>query len=66
MIKAILASEYLGRDVDAQVCVSAVGYYIGYRNHEGPISRESEEYFATFEGADRALKAGQWTQRQQA
>ncbi|WP_446498740.1 hypothetical protein [Escherichia coli] len=39
------------------------GYYIGTQCSEGPVSRESEEYFKKYEQAERALKNGTWTQR---
>lgn len=39
------------------------GYYIGTANDEGPLSRESVEYFPTRDLAERALVYGCWTQR---
>lgn len=45
---------------------SARGYYLGTADDDGPVSRESVEYWTSEEGARRAL-AGQvgkdWTQR---
>lgn len=48
------------------VCMSGAGYYIGCVDPQTgePISRESVEYFATEEQAQRALDGGDWTQRQ--
>ena len=48
-----------------EVLRSAAGYYIGTRDGEGaPVSRESLEYYATYEAAEQALQKGTWTQRQ--
>uniref|UniRef100_UPI0039F6A6B6 hypothetical protein n=1 Tax=Sulfuriferula sp. GW6 TaxID=3345112 RepID=UPI0039F6A6B6 len=39
-------------------------FYIGtFDPGDGPISRESEEYFDTREAAQAALDAGTWTQK---
>jgi hypothetical protein len=51
------------RKLPIHVCKSGAGYYIGTWDHEGPYSRESEEYFTTREAAQKALETGQWTQR---
>ncbi len=45
-----------------QVCKSANGFYIGTWNEEGPVSRESKEYWPKKEQAQSALLNGQWTQ----
>jgi predicted PolB exonuclease-like 3'-5' exonuclease len=63
--KGILAAA-AGFDLPLQVLKSARGYYIGTMNHEGPVSRESEEYFKTFQQAEKALVSGNWTQCRQA
>lgn len=59
-----------------QVCRSATGYYLGVvttqaiADQQGedylpgePLSRDSEEYWATRGEATQALASGQWTQR---
>ena len=61
----ILAAES-GFHLPLQVLKSGRGYYIGTANNEGPVSRESEEYFTTQSKADQALQSGVWTQRQRA
>lgn len=47
------------------LCVlqSAAGYYIGTANDEGPVSRESMEYWKTEDAAETALRSNAWTQR---
>ncbi|MFD1802160.1 hypothetical protein ACFSFZ_08145 [Mixta tenebrionis] len=52
-----------GFHLSLQVLKNNAGYYIGTMNHQGPVSRESEEYFDTFELAEKALECGGWTQR---
>ncbi|NUU68585.1 hypothetical protein HQN64_21095 [Enterobacteriaceae bacterium BIT-l23] len=53
-----------GFQLPLQVLQSGRGYYIGTMNDEGPVSRESEEYFRTHDKASKALQGGTWTQRQ--
>ena len=52
--------------IGLMVLQSAAGFYLGTADEEGPVSRESAEYWPTEEAASRAL-AGQegvdWTQR---
>ncbi|ECA1950131.1 hypothetical protein EJH27_01495 [Salmonella enterica subsp. enterica serovar Virchow] len=62
----LLAATFAGLSLPLQVLRSGAGYYIGTRNEEGPVSRESVEYFSTFSLAERALKQGTWSQREQA
>lgn len=45
-----------------EVLHSAAGHYIGTRDIEGPVSRESAEYFRSSAAAQRALDRGGWTQ----
>ncbi len=46
------------------VLKSAAGFYIGtFCPVEGPISRESQEYWRTEAQAEKALQTGRWTQR---
>ena len=58
-----MALIYCGARLPVQVLRSAAGFYIGTADEQGPVSRESCEYFRTAEHAARALKSGQWTQR---
>lgn len=55
-----------GFHLPLQVLMSGRGYYIGTANNEGPVSRESEEYFRTRGSAVRALENSTWTQRERA
>ena len=50
-------------DVLLRVLRSAAGHYIGTQDDEGPVSRESVEYFPTHLAAQRALDTHAWTQR---
>ncbi|EET4969151.1 hypothetical protein FFE54_004755 [Escherichia coli] len=59
----ILAAK-AGYTLPLQILSSARGYYIGTQCDEGPVSRESEEYFRNYEQAVRALENGIWTQRE--
>ena len=52
-----------GYTLTLEILKSGRGYYIGTQCSEGPVSRESEEYFKKYEQAERALKNGTWTQR---
>jgi hypothetical protein len=45
-----------------RVLRSAAGHYIGTADDEGPVSRESVEYFPSRAAAEAALASGQWTQ----
>lgn len=58
-----LAKEYAGIEQEVQVLRSAAGYYIGTEDDEGPISRESEEYWPSSAEAEQALSANTWTQQ---
>lgn len=58
-----LAYRDLGFQLPVTVLRSGAGYYLGTLNDEGPVSRESEEYFTTHEQALQALASGSWTQR---
>lgn len=49
--------------LELQVCHSGAGFYIGTWDNEGPISRESVEYYPSYEIAEEALKNSTWTQR---
>lgn len=55
-----------GYHLPLRVLRSAAGFYLGTADKEGPVSRESMEYWPTAGDAERAL-AGQegedWSQR---
>lgn len=46
-----------------EVLMSAAGFYIGTSDEEGPVSRESVEYFPSQASAILAMESGAWTQR---
>lgn len=58
-----LAMIHTGKLLPLEVMRSAAGHYIGTRNTEGPVSRESTEYFCNAAAARHALESGSWTQR---
>ncbi|EBP6143861.1 hypothetical protein KOM24_005015 [Salmonella enterica] len=62
----LLAAEFAGLSLPLQILRSGAGFYIGTANEMGPVSRESVEYFASAELAERALEQGTWSQREQA
>lgn len=57
-----LALIYAGKRLPLEVLHSAAGHYIGTRDVEGSVSRESAEYFRSLAAAQRALNRGAWTQ----
>lgn len=63
MSNGILA-ELFGYTLPLQVLRSHAGFYLGTMDEEGPVSRESEQYWATEEKAKNAMETGDWTQRQ--
>jgi hypothetical protein len=58
-----LAMQFVGRDLPLQALESRAGFYLGTADREGPVTRESVEYFPDREAAERALVKGEWTQR---
>ncbi|MCC4595463.1 hypothetical protein NRY95_05695 [Xanthomonas campestris pv. phormiicola] len=58
-----LALIWVGTRLPLQVLASAADHYIGTIDNEGPVSRESIEYFPSDEAATHALATGAWTQR---
>jgi hypothetical protein len=58
-----LALAWTGKRLPLQVLRSAAGHYIGTQDDEGPVSRESVEYFPNHHAAQRALDTHAWTQR---
>ena len=63
-----IAYEVLGRRLELMPLQSARGLYLGTFDDCGPVSRESVEYWPTYEAAEAALEAGPeaWTQREHA
>jgi hypothetical protein len=57
-----LALIYAGKFLPLEVLHSAAGHYIGTRDSEGPVSRESCQYFRSEAAAQCALERGGWTQ----
>lgn len=62
----LLISRRFGFNLPLQVLRSAKGFYIGTANDDGPVSRESVEYWDSLQAAADALKNQRWTQRQHA
>lgn len=62
----LLISRRFGFNLPLQVLRSAKGFYIGTANDEGPVSRESVEYWDSLLAAADALKNQRWTQRHHA
>lgn len=60
-----LAKECCGTTLPLKVLKSVAGFYIGTENEEGPVSRESAEYWPTGSGAKIALDSGKWGQREE-
>lgn len=58
-----LALTCTGKRLPLQVRNSAAGHYIGTADEDGPVSRESVEYFRSQHAAERALATGCWQQR---
>lgn len=58
-----LAKEILGVNLELVVMQSAAGFYLGTFDEEGPVSRESEEYWPTRAQAEHALKNKEFIQR---
>ncbi|HIE1973532.1 TPA: hypothetical protein ACXKGF_001449 [Escherichia coli] len=58
----ILAAK-AGYTLPLQILRSARGYYIGTQCDEGPVSRESAEYYSDRNQAEQALENSTWTQR---
>ncbi|CAK7033528.1 hypothetical protein [Saezia sanguinis] len=59
-----LALTYVGLKLPLKVMRSNAGYYIGTEDESGPCSRESHEYYRTFDEAEDALKCRGWTQKE--
>lgn len=57
-----LAREF-GYKLELKALKSNSGYYLGTEDEEGPVSRESEEYWKTKEEAKLALDTGVFIQR---
>lgn len=61
----LLARQWTGKRLSLQVLQSAAGFYVGTCDADGPVSRESNEYFATREAAEQALAGGHWSPKTQ-
>lgn len=59
-----LAKEWCGVTAPLQILRSAAGFYIGTAGDDGPISRESNEYWRTQADAQNALDNNLWTQKE--
>jgi hypothetical protein len=60
----LLAKRWCNVELPLRVLKSQSGYYIGtHSDEDGPMSRESEEYFPTQQAAQVALEEGSWTQK---
>lgn len=59
-----LAREYCRVELPVRILASGAGYYLGTQDLEGPVSRESMEYYPDFESAQVAFKENTWTQRE--
>lgn len=58
-----LAHQLLGVRLELMVLQSAAGFYLGTVDDEGPVSRESQEYWPSREAAERALAdSSLWSQ----
>lgn len=62
----LLAKKTLNLTLELKVLKSAAGWYIGTFDNEGPVSRESKEYYQSESLANQALESSSWTQREQA
>ncbi|ODS23588.1 hypothetical protein AB835_08220 [Candidatus Endobugula sertula] len=58
-----LAQSYGCGRLHLTVLSSAKGYYIGTCDEDGPVSRESVEYYEMHSTAKAALEEQSWTQR---
>jgi hypothetical protein len=59
-----LAKEFCDLTLELQVMQSNAGWYLGTADEEGPVSRESLEYWGSEEKATNALDSGEWNQRE--
>lgn len=59
-----LAWKFCKVNLKLEVLKSNAGFYIGTARDGMPCSRESLEYFSTFEQATTALTSGNWTQKE--
>ena len=59
-----LAKRWCNLDLPLQVLKSNAGFYIGTADAEGPVSRDSAEYWRTASQAQTALDNNAFTQRE--
>lgn len=57
-----LSLAYAGKRLSLDVLHSAAGHYIGTADEDGPVSRESAQYFRSYHAARHALDTGRWQQ----
>ena len=60
----LMISRRFGFNLPLHVLRSANGFYIGTADDNGPVSRESVEYWKTIQEAALALENGTYTQRE--
>ena len=58
-----LSLVHTGKRLSLDVLKSAAGHYIGTADLDGPVSRESAQYFRSYQAARQALATGHWQQR---
>ncbi|WP_404653260.1 hypothetical protein [Bradyrhizobium sp. USDA 336] len=58
-----LMHEREAAETGIKVCRSAAGYYLGRIGPEGPVDRDSEQYWREKDAASAALANGEWTSR---
>lgn len=58
----LLAHQDGGMILPLQVLQTRAGFYIGTANKDGPVSRESSEYWQNQSDAEQALVQSTWTQ----
>lgn len=59
----LLARTYCKTELPLSILKSNAGYYIGTHSEDGPVSRESMEYWRSKAAAEQALEKGEWTQK---
>jgi hypothetical protein len=59
----VLAQRWCGLELEVQVLKSSAGHYLGTCIPGETISRESQEYYRTYDEAQHALTNNTFTQR---
>jgi hypothetical protein len=60
----LMICRHFGFNLPLQVLRSAKGFYVGTADENGPVSRDSVEYWSTVQEAALALQKGTYTQRE--